>query len=383
MTRLALPAIFLLLLACVASESRADSRMALNLNVDARIPDSSTLKAPAPIEYTLDQLLRTRRFQFNDTTLRHPRFVAFCTKVYRWVEDNLNSYDPQYVENTGKSGKVRLVSDNWLDQNYFRIHEGLPLFIDSKPYASLGVAVNYSIISISHLWDLNTIVSGHKSRHRKSTFGLSMARLSIDAYYWHNDGPTTLRYFGDGKIGKLTNQNFDGLESENFGFNANYIFNWRRFCLSAPYGFSNYQRRSAGSWIVGTAFAVNNTSFDFSKLSPEINDQLNLPFKNYRLHYYTLTLTGGYSFNWVLGRHWLWNFTALPGVGMSLSRQNSSEGRKILPGFTINGKSGVSYCTRQFFAGLSFAYNGSFFLTEEVRSISGLGNLKMEIGVRF
>lgn len=259
-------------------------------------------RSPEP-EYNWIETLRALRAQLRDSSMTYPRFIQFCIDTYNWVNDNFNSYDPEYVASTGKRGKLRLVTDNWLDSYDFRLRDGMPIVMASKPYSNIGVSVNYSILSVGYSWDLSSLVKSTPHDHKKITFGLNWARINLEAYYLQNDGTTMLRRFGDNRTGKLHGLEFNGVSFKSLGLAGIYIFNWRRFSLSTAYGLSNYQVKSQGSWLAGISGAFYDCDIDFRKLPPDIYDMLNLPFDTYRFDYNSVNLTGGYSYNWVLGSH--------------------------------------------------------------------------------
>lgn len=329
------------------------------------------------------KLIRDHRLDINDTTAIYPKFIDFCVRAYRWAEKTFNTYDPEYVTGTGKHGKVRILSDNWTDAYMFHFKDGNPLFMVNKPYANIGIQANYSIISASYSIDMNSALSDRVSKHKKLGFSFSCARLYGEAYYWKNNGGTTIRKFGNENNGKLRGIHFGGLEFRAFGALAFYVLNSRKFSYAAAYNLSSYQLRSAGSWLIGLTGTFYNCDFDFTKLPEDIKNQSEIPFDRYALDYNAVNIIGGYSYNWVMNRHFLFNITALPAIGVSFSFADSTEGRRELLSLGLRQMASLTYTNRQFFMTATSSFHGNWFMTKTVGFMSGIENFQISTGVRF
>lgn len=382
--------IAILILATAApllAAASADVDLELGLDVDAsRIvsaPDS--IEIPDYVRHDWRELLRQGRLEVNDTSIRYPAFIDFCLRVYRWAEKTFNTYDPRYVSGTGKHGKVRLVSDNWTDMYYFQFSDGKPLFMASNLYCNMGFQANYSILSLSYSFDMSSFLSDKTSKHKKLGFSFSCARIYGEAYYWENDGSTVIREIElpSMKDAEYSHVPFDGLSFKAYGAMAFYIFNYSRFSFAAAYNLSNYQLKSAGSWMLGASGTRYDCKFDFTKLPDYIVDNSKIPHDSYRLNYNSINVTGGYSFNWAINRHLLFNTTTLPGLGISFSFTDSTPGRKDLFSMTVRQMLSLTYTNRQFFATLNGSFHGNLLPTTGVRFNSGIGNFQVSTGVRF
>lgn len=344
-------------------------------------PDS--LSAPDGIYPDWKTLLRERRLDINDPNVKFPGFIEFCLRIYRWGEAVFNTYDPEWVGGTGKHGKVRLVSDNWVALYNFRF-EKTPMLMSSNIFSNLGIQANYSILSLSYSADLNSAFTGKKSNHKKLGVSFSCARMYLEGYFWEDKGGINIDRigFGDTSTG-VKNVDFDGLKFRALGVLGFYIFNSRRFSFAAAYNLSNHQLRSAGSWLAGATGTFYNADFDFTLLPPEAAEATRFPFDKYNLNYNSVNLMGGYSYNWVMNRHLLFNTTTLPGLGISFSHANSTPGRKTYFSATIRQMLSLTYTNRSFFITASGSFHGNLFLEGQVSFSSGIGNFQLSSGVRF
>jgi len=376
-----------LLLLVLPAKARAASDMLpsleLSLDTSATWPQPDSVKAPDRIEYDWMKLAMTHRLDINDTTIRYPRFIDFCLRVYRWAERTFNTYDPEYVSGSGKHGKVRLVTDNWAGSYFFRFEDGTPIIMVSNLYSNIGIQANYSILGLSFSIEPNTVFSNRVSRHKKLGFSFSCSRLLAEAYYWQNSGGSVLKKVGDKKFGEIDRTPFSGIDFRAYGALGFYIFNYKRFSYSAAYNLSNYQLKSAGSWVLGATGTIYNCDFDFSKLPDDMKGQTKLPKEKYSLNYNSVNVIGGYSYNWVINRHFLFNVTALPGVGLSFSFDNSSPGRRDLISMAVKNCLSLTYTNRQFFITGTSDFTGNFFILKSVGFMSGIQNFKFSTGIRF
>lgn len=377
----------LMSLSCMTTASYAyiSTDWSLNLETDALpyLEREDSLHAPPPLKPYFKDLLLTRRLNVNDTNVRYPKFIDFCMRVYRWYTRTFATYNPEYVSGIKKHGKLRLVSDNWANTYYFRTSDGIPIAIASNPYSNLGFSVNYYALSYGYSWDITTVFHGTKAYHHKQTVSFTASRLYADAYIWKNNGSAKLRSIGIKNEEQLKDNSFDGIQFKAYGLNAYYIFNYSKFCFGAAYNLSHHQLKSQGSWMLGISLAYNDCRLDFSKLIDKTLNKLELPQNKYRFFYDTLAISGGYSYNWVLGKHWLYNITVLPSVGISGSKNESTTGKKALPGLMLKGRSALNYFSDQFFMMITLDGNGNFFISKDLRYISGIFNLQVSTGIRF
>lgn len=363
-----------------------DVALALDIDASKQLPD--TTQITRKVKYDWRELVKEHRFRalMNDSIVNYPKFVNFCLKVYRWADRTFNTYDPQYVQPADKPGKIRLISDNWLDMQYIRFSDGSPMVMVSSPRANLGVQANYYSLSLSYSVDLNTVFTGKKSTNRKWNLSLSCARLFLEAFLWQNDGKTKIRDFGANHItGNYDFKGipFEGLSFKSYGVLGLYVFNNKKFSLMSGYNMSPVQKKSQGSWLLGLSGTFYDIDFNFYELPPAVAGQVTLPYSNYRFDYNTVCVIGGYSYNWVMGRHWLFNVTMLPALGVTFSFDSSTAGRRELLAAAVRQNMSLTYTTRQFFVNFSSKFHGNLFLTSNVGFMSGVENFQLSAGVRF
>ena len=334
--------------------------------VEPVVPDSLPLSTPPYDNRNWLYLLKHRSLNVKDTTVQWPgRFVDFLVRAYNWVDLTFNSFDPEYVSHT-RSGKVRVVYDNWSDMQNFQPINTMRLVVASDMYPSIGLNVSYGILSIGYTVDLPTLFSPIPSSHKKTEIGLNWSRINAQFNIWDNKGDSRVR--GVGK--------FSGIGSifRAYNLRAYTIFNHQRYSHSAAYNSSRIQKRSTGSWLAGVTYYRYNVLFDLDALPESVKALQTYPWSRYHIKYSNYNVMGGYAFNWVLTRGLLLNTTMMPGVGLTHTHTDSSPGSELLAAFCGEVKVSLSYNYKRMFMNLATSANGNLFLSDNLIFASGIFN---------
>ena len=287
--------------------------------------------------------LKHKQLQTDDPAVRWPsRFVGWCVGVYNWFQRNFNARDTTYVKSDGKMGKL----------------------------------IGYSV-------DISTLFGGNHSNHQKWNFSVGCARFNIEAHLWRNSGTTYIHRFSDIKEMKSLDLPYDGLTFSAANIHGYYIFNHRRFDFGAALSYSNNQRISQGSPLVGLDISRIVAFFDFIRLPNEIIESQPYPLESYRFHYQSYSVLGGYSFNWVFNKHFVFNVTAIPGLGAAYSREDASMSDKLQLAGVFKGVAGLLYTTKRFFIGARCRYHANAVLSDDIDFMNGRFNFQAAVGFRF
>jgi hypothetical protein len=165
--------------------------------------------------------------------------------------------------------------------------------------------------------------------------------------------------------------------------NLVYYFNHDHFCFAAGYGSGSKQLRSCGTAILGGDYSFYDAEFDFSKLPASLEDSEKYPYSNYSLLYASYCITGGYSYNWVCNRHFLVNGTLLPKFGITMSRSNSTPGKRALTAMGIRAMCSITYYSGRYFISVNNNFAANRFQTSHVAFTSAIENFQISAGLRF
>ncbi len=343
----------------------------------------STDKDSTPDNRNWWYLFKKGKLSMSDTTVQWPGFLGFCVKVYNWGDRVFSSTDTAYVIGTGKRWRARVINDNWTDSYYMRFSKDFNSIMTGNFHVLAGASLQYMAVSYSYLYDISHAVTGSPIDYRKQEFGFNCARFSIDGYYNSNKGGTYVRTFGDYDSGHMFRKAFSGIEMTQFGLDGYYFVNGYKYSQAAAYNFSKIQKKSQGCVLVGLAYCNQNIDIDFSKLPPELMPYLKLDEKKYHFHYNDYNLLVGYGYNAVMGRHWLYNITAIPGIGFNHSYEDSTEGNIKLFSLSARAMTSFTYNNGNWFAGLQAKIRGNWYQSTHFGLFNTVQSIVLSGGYRF
>lgn len=327
--------------------------------------------------------IKQRNLDMKDSTVIYPRFIQFCVDVYNWGDRTFNSYDDNYVEGTGHKWKAMVRSDDWSDSYAMNFNHKMPVWMLSDVYYNAGFYVSYMAVSIGYTLDLSHIIGNRPALHKKLDFNFTCARFTLDAYYSENTGGTVIRSFGDYNNGHVCKVQFPGVKFRSYGADLYYFLNNRKYSQGAVYNFSKIQKKSAGSVIVGLTYSNHKVDIDFNHLPDILEPYYTLDNRKYKFHYNDYCFLIGYGHNFVVGKHVIFNVSALPSVGYKRSRPDCVGGMSTLFSMNYKGKVGMVYNIGDFFLGVSAKIDGHWFLNSQYSLFSSIINFGATAGVRF
>lgn len=328
-------------------------------------------------------LLKERKLDPKDTTVVYPKFLGFCVKVYNWADRVFNSYDTTYVVGTGKKWKARILSDNWVDSYYLNPGRKMPMRMMSDVYSNLGAYIQFMAVSLGYSFDLGRFFGQTPSTHNKLEFNFNCARFNVEGHFWESYGGTYIRTFGGYNNGHLIKEFFPGARQRTLAAKAYYFFNNRKFAMGAAYNFSKFQKRSAGSAIIGFNYNNLDITMDLNQIPEELKPYLNIDPRLYRFHYNTYCVMSGYSYNWVLNPHLLFNISAFPGLGYTRAYEDSAENGAGLFAVTLKGQGSLTYNLKDFFVCAVAKIDGNWYKSGSFSLFSSVENAQLSVGIRF
>lgn len=326
--------------------------------------------------------LKHGKVDFNDSTMGYPKFVKFCWKTYKWGDRTFNSYDSAYVVGTGKNWKLILKSNNWVDTYVGQPFKNVRMIMNSNLVTNIGVSLSFMAVSVGYSVGVSNLIHGEKLSN-KVEFAFTCARFAADAYYWENNNETNVIYTDKNMSDERIKFKQAGLSRKAMGLSAYYVFNNRRYAQAAPYCFSKYQKRNAGSWLAGISLQHYDVKFDVEKMPEEgriyIPTQEDAP----RILYNDYCVLFGYGYNWVLGRKWLLNMTATPYVGYRYNHFPNPDDKASDISFNLRVRTAAVYNHKQFFAGFQGYADHHRYKSRNSRLVSSIIDFSILGGIRF
>lgn len=324
-------------------------------------------------------------FRINDPQVNYPRFPRFLLSLYNWGDKTFNSYDPDYVVGVGKNWKITTKSYNWMESYMmlFSLRKSDMLHISSNIYNDFGVHLSFMAVSVGYTAKLNDFMGGGKTKRENLNFNFTCSRIYANIDFSSTAGNTRITHFGDYK-GPYLPYNYDDIEHKSLSGEAFYIFNFSKYSHAAAYCFSKYQLRSAGSWVLGFAFADQNMRFSFLRLPEAMKHYLPDLEDVYHYRYTDYDLCGGYAHNWVLKpRKWLINLTCYPAVGYRYSFKNSTDNKRHLLATSAHARFSAVYNHKALFVSLTGRIDGHMYFNSRYTFFNSMESLSLIMGARF
>lgn len=327
-------------------------------------------------------------FHINDTTIQYPRFPRFCLKVYNWGNRTFNTYDTNYVTGTGCNWKVS-TDGNASMQSYgylFDMTGGREERVTMRSHMNydVGVHLSFMAVTVGYTWNVNKLAHINHAPHSAFDFNFSCALFTAELHLQHTEGNVSVTRFGEYNEGRRVNIPLDDVTNKLFYVRGYYFFNHRHFSEAAVYKFSKYQKRSAGSWLLGVSYTRQKLGVDFSSLPAEV-----LEFKPEKLpmqtnfNFHDFDIIGGYSYNLVMPHHWVANFTFYPAVGYKRSLLTREKTPEELVSLNLSGRFGITYNHRALFASLQARGRGGFVFNSGYSFFNANTQASIILGVRF
>lgn len=312
-----------------------------------------------------------------DSIAAKGKFARFCVNTYRWGDRFFNTYDTAYVKGTGYNMNIKLRSDSWFDYNnlYFSDHNSIKM--NSPTNSTVGIDLTYMAVSLAYDLNINKLTGGSDRTKSKFNFDFSCALLSASFYSISNNIGMNITEYDGKKIHRLK---CDGVKTSEWGIEANYFFNHKRYSYAAAFALSRLQQKSQGSFSLGLSYVNQNFRFDFSKLPPELN--YSGPAQ-YNTRGQAFGIKCGYGHNWVIRR----NITV--GISESLVPSivigSTAAGNRRRCTFRLSNRFNASFVWNhdRWFLGVIVKNDAALFFEKHSALANGLLSITTKFGWRF
>ena len=237
---------------------------------------------------------------------------------------------------------------------YFKSH------LSTKHKATISIGAAYRGISAAYSINPAKLKGFYDDYELNINYYAS--RFCIDASYQRSSSLSGDMTVGDKNLGMAEGE----ADMKVYNITGYYVFNHRRYCVSAAYNQSYIQRRSAGSWLAGLSYQGGSieTSDERKERYPDDHDV--------RIYVGHVGIGGGYGYNLVLGRKWLLNLTFLPTFvvynrnKLTINDESQHAGRMKF-NMLFNERVAVVYnFSSRYFVGLTGVATNSLFVDDAV-----------------
>ncbi len=116
------------------------------------------------------------------------------------------------------------------------------------------------------------------------------------------------------------------MRQQNLGASVMYIVKNERFSYRAAFNQDAWQKRSAGSWLVGGNFVLQGMTADRSAVPSAIDTSFAQALRFKRIGQLEVGAMGGYGHTFVVQQHFYFSFTGSVGLGLVRSRSYVADG---------------------------------------------------------
>lgn len=300
-----------------------------------------------------DSMLTLRYYKTAYDTNYVVRPAGKLTLKFR-VNQSGNNYHMEGTVN-GKDTKSDLKTDNKTTVSIGASYRGLSLSLSVNPAKLSGAYKDYE-------FNCNYYSS----------------RFSFDLSYLRSESMAGDIEYGD----EVVNITSGDISMKMLYMTGYYVFNHRRFSLPAALSQSYVQRHSSGTWLAGFSYQGGSI-----KTTEALQERIDIPYiRTYIGHF---GIGGGYGYNLVLGRKWMFHLSILPTLMIytnnNITINDEREyARHIQFSVMFNERAAIVYnFSPRYFAAATFTMNYSVFGNDDVVENQSKWRARATFGVRL
>lgn len=343
-----------------------------------------------------DSLVRAR----HKKTFFHQVGKGF-TRFFR----EFNMIDTTYIEPQHYNYTFMLQQTTTYEMYSLSDKSGQKISFSPDMSVRLGPYFGWRWVFLGYTFDLKHLQS--KSNHTsKKEFDLSLysSLLGIDLFWRQTGNDYKIDRLSLGKdinTSSIKNTPFGGLKSSIRGFNLYYIFNHRKFSYPAAYAQSTVQRKSAGSFLAGIGYTRHSLDLDLkelesvirSKLGSEIGEDaahVDTMLMTSKVKYTDLSVTGGYAYNWVFAKNFLFNASLSMGLAYNSSSSDVEHKSHTIKDFNFKnfnldgvGRFGLVWNNTRWYVGTSAIIHSYNYKKKQFSTNNSFGSFNLYVGYNF
>lgn len=317
---------------------------------------------------------------------------SFIDKIGDWFH---TENDTAYIEDHTKDLTTRLVGSR--KYNYYDIvdrkRKTEVMYRPNTPF-NVGFGFNYKFIGINVVFNLPVINSTDKYGKTKALdlqAHYYLRKLVVDFYGQRYKG-----YYIANSRGLLNGFDEKGplpvrpdIRNLNIGMSVEYVFNDKKFSYRAAYLQNEYQKKSAGSFLIGGELFTARMKGDSSLIPHNITNQDFMDGITYSAtSIFSAAANAGYAYTFVYKQHFFLTLSlsgSLGGNYTRLFRDDANDLRKF--GVQLNNtvRASFGYNSSKYFAGIHYVNltTRSQSPIENSWQTIGAGNFRISLARRF
>ena len=331
--------------------------------------------------------------QGDTVQVRKPRQLGVVRRTIRGFDRLEDDYiEPQHYEFTVMMQLTRTFESFTIGSN------GQSITLAPDGLTKVGPYFGWRWFFFGYTFDIKNLGFNSSGLRKEFDFSIYSSQVGIDLFYRRTGTDYKIR---DAKLG----YGIDGSQFEGFpfagvnvgitGVNAYYIFNHGRFSYPAAFSQSTCQKVSCGSWMAGAGYTRNTLDMNFEELQKTLKSHaeagqevlLDSGMLFSTIKYHDISLSGGYAYNWVFAKNWLFCASGLLALAYKTSNGETLDEKK---GFDISkvnldgiGRFGIVYNNTRWYAGASAILHTNNYHTSRFNANNMFGSFNAYIGYNF
>lgn len=331
--------------------------------------------------------------QGDTVQVRKPRQLGVVRRTIRGFDRLEDDYiEPQHYEFTVMMQLTRTFESFTIGSN------GQSITLAPDGLTKVGPYFGWRWFFFGYTFDIKNLGFNSSGLRKEFDFSIYSSQVGIDLFYRRTGTDYKIR---DAKLG----YGIDGSQFEGFpfagvnvgitGVNAYYIFNHGRFSYPAAFSQSTCQKVSCGSWMAGAGYTRNTLDMNFEELQKTLKSHAEAGQKVLldsgmlfsTIKYHDISLSGGYAYNWVFAKNWLFCASGLLALAYKTSNGETLDEKK---GFDISkvnldgiGRFGIVYNNTRWYAGASAILHTNNYHTSRFNANNMFGSFNAYIGYNF
>lgn len=319
---------------------------------------------------------------------------------WRRVIRGFSKIDTNYIRPQAYNYTVMLQNTTSFEGYSLRFDNGNSVRFSPRPSIKLGPYVGWRWIFLGYTLDLRATGGGARQAINLSLYANQVGidlfyRKSGDNYRVHRVG-----LFSGYDASLMHNIDFNGFSSSERGFNFYYIFNHKKFSYPAAYSQSTVQKKSCGTALAGVSYSRHKLKIDWAEFYRLLDERvgegtaaanMDTTIHSANVNYTDFSLSGGYAYNWVFAKNWLFDISLQLALGYKQSHSDVSNRKRGLfrdfdfHNFNVDGVSRVAlvWNNMRWYAGASAIFHTYNYKRNRFRSNTTFGNINVYVGYNF
>lgn len=322
--------------------------------------------------------------------------ASFAMKYTKNSDSTLcNNIDTTCIESCRKLLMAKLVLEG--RYNKFSITDnsfGKKLEYSINSNTNLGFGLTYKGIGFEFQFAPKSLNNDNALYGKSKQFSISSSangrRFIYDVYLRSSQGfhTTTGSPIEGDTTGAVAYYYRPDIQNINLGMECVYLFNNKHFSSSAPYNFTQRQKKGAGTMLLGSFFSLYTINADSVIFPDSLKDRFKPEVQFKDAGNLVWGVSFGYTYTFVFRKYWFFNLYTLPGLSIqqyfSTNAYSEQTKSKVSLGFAFQSRASFGFNKPRYFFGLSFLGNNYTINNDKSSSLNyKYGSVRLYYGYRF